>query len=149
MGKKTVPAALRKDLWQPMATISFPNPPQGREALHKLREYRKLHELSYPLEDFKSEKSEHALLEKKKRPRWLMNQKANSIADIAAVLQRQEDKEKAMQQSNGGEETSVEGVRISWRNILDAEYAESWPGGVVHDGLDYSRHTAPAPIREA
>jgi hypothetical protein len=36
-------------------------------------------------------------------------------------------------------------VEIKWSNILDAEYAESWPKTVVHDGMPISRHTAPPP----
>ncbi|KAI9823631.1 MAG: hypothetical protein M1832_002412 [Thelocarpon impressellum] len=91
LGKKTVPASLRKDLWQPMASISFPKPPQGLKAYTKLREYRRLHELSYPVEDFQSETNPHAVMPKKKRGRKLMDQKANSVADIAAVLKQQEE----------------------------------------------------------
>ncbi|KAI9833237.1 MAG: hypothetical protein M1826_000150 [Phylliscum demangeonii] len=193
VGKKTVPASLRKDLWQPLATITFPHPGRGLNVLHKLREYRKLHELSYPLEDFKGEKNPNGLLEWKKRGRWLMDQKANSIADIAAALTRQEEyataaaesaraaSEKArlaehdpaerlrahkqrqkrmqMRARRGTDVTKLDQntayasgpgtVMIRWRDILDAEFAEQWPASVVHDGLDYSRHTAPLPVREA
>lgn len=74
-----------------MATISFPYPPQGLHAFRKLREYRKLHELSYPLEDIRNEKNPGILVGKKKRGKILVNQKANSIADIAATLMKQEE----------------------------------------------------------
>ncbi|KAI9810295.1 MAG: hypothetical protein M1827_006345 [Pycnora praestabilis] len=89
LGKKTVPAALRKDLWQPLATITFPTCPQGLTAYHKLREYRKIHETAYPTDYVKDEKT-GGVMSKKKRGRKLMDQKANSIADIAAVLLAQD-----------------------------------------------------------
>lgn len=182
LGKQTVPTSLRKDIWQPLATILFPHPPRGLQAYHKLREYRKLHELEYPLDDFRAEGNKHDLMEKKKRGRKLMDQKANSIADIAAVLIRQDEVSKAVASAalvgaqNEAEETSgdsagrkeeqrnpprpkgssprvgeklkaigAEGVTIRWRNVLDAEYAESWPAGVLHDELEYTRHTADLP----
>lgn len=40
---------------------------------------------------------------------------------------------------------SLEGVKVQWANIHDAEYAESWPAPVVHDLLGLARHTAPDP----
>ncbi|KAI9783230.1 MAG: hypothetical protein M1839_004070 [Geoglossum umbratile] len=172
LGKKTVPAALRKDLWQPFATISFPSPFQGLKALHKLREYRKLHELSYPLELIRGK--DGRLLGKKARGKILMNQKANSVADIAAVLKGQEEElEKALKEKEslgvaGAKQpmpkrgilkkaqkleakiaelqnVEAEHVKIKWANILDAEFAEDWPDSVIHDGLAISRHTAPHP----
>ncbi|KAI9792649.1 MAG: hypothetical protein M1835_007710 [Candelina submexicana] len=173
LGKKTVPAALRKDLWQPLATISFPDPPQGLTAFRKLREYRKLHELSYPLDDIKDKNGK--LLGKKQRGKKLMDQKANSIADIAAVLQSREKGnvvgeagETAVKDASPRdklaivEEEAVETrrrigafrdehqrdkVKISWADILDAEYAETWPESVVHDGmrLEKGRTVAPVP----
>jgi len=102
-----------------------------------------------------------------------MNQKANSIADLAAVLLQQakppteeeisraerkvrNDGRPLAKRGLGRQATaealtvkgSVEGVRIRWSNILDAEYAETWPKEVVHDGLERHRYTAawpPAP----
>lgn len=102
-----------------------------------------------------------------------MNQKANSVADMAAVLLLQSKKpnEDELKKAERKVRTdgrplakrglgrqasaevytargSVEGVRIRWANILDAEYAETWPEQVVHDGLEKHRYTAawpPAP----
>ena len=103
-----------------------------------------------------------------------MDQKANSVADIAAVLKGQEGElEKALNQKEALgvkgikvptpkrgavrkaqqleakiqqlESVRKEPVRIRWANILDAEYAESWPESVIHDGLGSTRHTAPHP----
>ncbi|MCJ1358401.1 MAG: hypothetical protein MMC33_008401 [Icmadophila ericetorum] len=177
LGKKTVPASIRKDLWQPLALIEFPHPLLGLSAFRKLREYRRLHETQYPLEDItetEGPKKGH-LFPKKKRGFFLMDQKANSVADVAAVLLQAEKGPSEEQiaaakrrlRSDGrppakigvGAQTKsevlevvgkgVEGVRIRWANILDAEYAETWPAAVVHDTLAQSRYTAAFPVGPA
>jgi len=40
---------------------------------------------------------------------------------------------------------TLDGVRISWADILDAEYAASWPEAVQHYPMGLFRHTAPKP----
>lgn len=106
-----------------------------------------------------------------------MNQKANSVADLAAVLLQQErpptedaivnsekklkHKEKMRRQKGPAKvkgvpvlaqlmSGSVKGVRVRWADMLDAEFAQTWPAGVVHDELGKHRHTAafpsPAPV---
>lgn len=40
---------------------------------------------------------------------------------------------------------SLEGVKIQWADIQDAEYAESWPEPVVHELFGLARYTAPDP----
>lgn len=100
-----------------------------------------------------------------------MNQKANSVADLAAVLlqqevgptveqiQRSERRIKhvaQMKKQKGADKVKehpvwapvmggVEGVRVRWANVLDAEFAETWPAAVVHDALGKSRYTAAFP----
>ncbi|KAI9883570.1 MAG: hypothetical protein M1823_004668 [Watsoniomyces obsoletus] len=172
LGKKTIPAALRKDLWQPMATISFPHPPAGLLAFRKLREYRQLHELAYDVSTVTNKERPGTLLNKKKKGRVLMNQKANSIADMAAVLKQQAALGAATaaagadvgvaaverlgpEQANWGRRREpaigpegVKGVSIAWRDLYDAAFAESWPSDVVHDVLEYERHTAGLPASE-
>ena len=101
-----------------------------------------------------------------------MNQKANSVADLAAVLIQQArapDHERIarnerritaanrLKRSKGASQVrknplplnqiqgSVEGVQIRWANILDAEFAATWPAEVVHDSLEVSRYTAAWP----
>ena len=100
-----------------------------------------------------------------------MNQKANSVADLAAVLQQQErapteeeiERKKQrlryvekMRRQKGPTKVKgtpvlaealagVEGVRVRWANLLDAEFAETWPAAVVHDGLEKSRYIAAFP----
>ncbi|KAK4997834.1 hypothetical protein LTR66_002821 [Elasticomyces elasticus] len=92
-GKKTIPSHIRKDMWRPFLTVSFPHPAQGLAAYRKLREYRKLHEvmwdshnphLTYASSDPKKMPS------KKDRSKLIMDQKANTVADLAAVLQTHE-----------------------------------------------------------
>lgn len=46
------------------------------------------------------------------------------------------------------EEPGVEGVKVSWANLLDAAFAEQWPAAVVHDGLSRHRYTAAYPVME-
>lgn len=102
-----------------------------------------------------------------------MDQKANSIADLAAVLNLQKEgwseehvkskerqvkrvmtqkergkKKWSRRDPEGPPESGVEGVRVRWANLLDAEFAESWPEEVVHDALDRHRYTAALPIME-
>ncbi|KAL8916687.1 MAG: hypothetical protein Q9172_006191 [Xanthocarpia lactea] len=213
LGKKTVPSHLRKDLWQPFCLVSFPRPSQGLIAYRRLREFRRLHETSYPLSLIKQ--SNGNLHSTKKRGKILMDQKANSVADLAAVLLRAEDNllrigqvkreadgeteqtemdqetEKEMEkrreekrekrkkemrekrieakekrtewirrlQKAGKksfrrkdpqppEQGGVEGVKISWANLLDSEFAQQWPEAVVHDGLARHRYTAAFPLKE-
>ncbi|MCJ1437900.1 hypothetical protein MMC27_007287 [Xylographa pallens] len=172
LGKKTVPAALRKDLWHPLCLLEFPKSTQGLSVFRKLRELRRLHETSYPLSTVTQTKGIHKgqLIPKKKRGYVLMNQKANSVADMAAVLliQAKEPTEREVTLAKWRVQTagqplakrgkgrqasadaltirgSVEGVRIRWADILDAEYAETWPAEVVHDGLEKHRYTAAWP----
>ncbi|KLU84259.1 hypothetical protein MAPG_03304 [Magnaporthiopsis poae ATCC 64411] len=82
-GKKTKPAKLRKDYWKPMAIIKFQEGDGdiGRSVLQKLREFRRLHELSWGYQT-----DEFYAMSKKDRGKALNNQKPNTVADIAAVL---------------------------------------------------------------
>jgi len=106
-----------------------------------------------------------------------MNQRANSVADLAAVLlqgekgpskERIEYKEGSrrdwarvrMQKEKAGKEVpkrsphaaqeayGVEGVTVRWADILDAEFAETWPEQVVHHTLQRHRYTAAFPAYE-
>ena len=40
----------------------------------------------------------------------------------------------------------VEGVKVFWANVLDAEFAKTWPEKVVHGDLRVSRYTAAFPV---
>lgn len=157
--------------------VYFPSPHAGLAAFRKLREFRILHETSYPLDIITETegKWKGSLLPKKRRGKVLMDQKANSVADLAAVLQLQEigpseeritsaerrrrrvetlkkqkgeDKVRKAPVDVASEMGGVEGVKIRWANILDVEFAETWPEGVVHGGLEKSRYTAAFPAVE-
>lgn len=110
----------------------------------------------------------------KERGRVLMDQKANSVADLAAVLLQQEAGpgkerverserrrvrvEKLKKRKGEGKVKKapidvekefgkgVEGVMVFWANVLDAEFAKTWPQGVVHGDLRVSRYTAAFPV---
>ncbi|KAI9721161.1 MAG: hypothetical protein M1828_005268 [Chrysothrix sp. TS-e1954] len=82
LGKQTVPARIRKDFWKPLATVYFPVAHQGLKAYRELREFRKRHEHEWNPEDLPG-------TTRKQWGRALRDQKANSIADLAAVLIRQ------------------------------------------------------------
>jgi len=155
--------------------VYFPSHHAGLDAYRKLREFRRLHETSYDLEDITDKVGKYAgsLYPIKKRGRILMNQKANSIADLAAVLLQQEEgpsEEKLERQARrfkrveglkrqkgphkvkqdpvdvGKEMGGVEGVCVRWADMLDLEFAETWPEAVEHDELKKNRHTAAWPV---
>ncbi|KAI9646060.1 hypothetical protein NHQ30_005498 [Ciborinia camelliae] len=152
-GKKTRPAALRKDHWHPMAQITFPPgaSSSGLSAFQKLREYRKRHELSWdpssPLfkrvpspGETEAQKSKTHLTSKL-RARKINDQKANTVADMAAVLK---------DIRYGSERIGLEGigkegvVEVKWSNISDASYAGEgpsiWGDAVLHDVLPWDRN---------
>ena len=112
----------------------------------------------------------------KERGAVLMDQKANSVADLAAVLlqdekgpseERARHKERSKrywdlvnrQKVKAGKPRvrkhvnlslgpTVNQVRIRWADLMDAEYAEAWPQSVVHHSLERSRYTAAFPAYE-
>ena len=156
--------------------VYFPNPHAGLAAFRRLKEFRVLHETSYPEELIKETegKWKGSLLPKKRRGKVLMDQKANSVADLAAVLQLQElgpseerivnatmrrRRVETLKMQKGEDKVNeapldvtemggVDGVKVGWVNILDADFAETWPEGVVHGGLEKSRHTAAFPAAD-
>ena len=142
-----------------------------------LREFRVLHEKNYPLDIItqKGGKWKGSLIPKKKRGKVLMDQKANSVADLAAVLQLQEKgpsegrilnaerrrrRVETLKRQKGegkvqkgpidvaSEMGGITGVKVRWADILDAEYAETWPEAVIHGGLERNRYTAAFPAVE-
>lgn len=40
---------------------------------------------------------------------------------------------------------TMQGIRIEWADVQDAEFAETWPGAVVHDKMERVRNIAPIP----
>jgi hypothetical protein len=132
-----------------MATISFAPGAKsiGLSAFQKLREYKRLHELQW--DDSLMKDEEGKFIAKKKRGRQISNQKANSIADIAAVLgkigtaEREEIGLTGTVEETSGESEETEDltkVEVKWVNMLDAEFAETWSDNVVHDKLDWVKN---------
>lgn len=161
-GKKTRPAALRKDHWHPLAHITFPPgaSSSGLSAFQKLREYRRRHELSWdpssPLFKRVPEIGETELqksnthLPNKLRARKLNDQKANTVADMAAVLR---------EIRNGNKKIGLEGigpegvVEVRWSNLSDASYAGEgvsiWGDAVLHGTLPWDRNNRDVLMKKA
>ena len=223
-------------MWRPLATVTFPSGHQGLTAFRELREFRKRHEHEWTYHELGSWNKKEALQK-------VMDQKANSVADLAVVLERQaklaekhqleaaaeqEQIQKVVQKANArmdeitvqkqelksavmsGDEKakqkykairnekillrkaiaepmphfalagkyhalndkvplsqrgrtrtrkarvvprmSMHGLRIGWANLLDAEYAPTWPASVLHEELPKSdnrtRHSHVIPDSE-
>ncbi|CAK7274035.1 hypothetical protein SEPCBS119000_005962 [Sporothrix epigloea] len=127
-GKKTKPAKLRKDYWKPMALIQF-NEGEGvvgQSVFQKLREFRRLHELSwgYQREDFYA-------MDRKSLGAALNDQRSNSIADMAAVLSGAGQGNRIHVRGNGAEAKLAEAV-VFWANEQDRNIAEKWSKNVRH-----------------
>jgi len=79
---------------------------------------------------------------KAKWGRGICDQKANSVADIAAVLSRlnlkdaQEPKAKKGRRIGLIGEGTGEKVEVLWRDLKDAEFAETWSENVEHGLLE-------------
>jgi hypothetical protein len=43
---------------------------------------------------------------------------------------------------------SMDGVKVTWQNIMDAEFAPVWPAAVQHEWMGVTRHSAPKPEAE-
>jgi hypothetical protein len=43
----------------------------------------------------------------------------------------------------------MEGVKVQWANIMDAEFAKEWPGEVEHEPMGLTRHIAKKPEYKA
>ncbi|KAJ5587500.1 uncharacterized protein N7459_003265 [Penicillium hispanicum] len=123
-GKKTVPAEFRRDMWVPYYSVHFAEPRLGLRAYKLLREFSMQRQLAPPPEMITVTEEYLALkrprdpvgaeefdqankrrigqpMEKKERARVLMDQKATSVADIAAVLAIQEEAEQRGLFENG------------------------------------------------
>jgi hypothetical protein len=78
-------------------------------------------------------------LPKAQTGRRICDQKANSVADMAAVLSRLSLKEGQEEEGNKigliGEGTG-EKVEVLWRDLKDAEFAETWSENVEHGLLE-------------
>jgi hypothetical protein len=82
---------------------------------------------------------------KKIRGRKICDQKANSVADIAAVLGHLEAQEAAEEGKKGGIGLKGEGtgekVEVLWNDLNDAEFAETWSENVEHGVWRHHKNT--------
>ncbi|KAI1180191.1 hypothetical protein F4777DRAFT_364627 [Nemania sp. FL0916] len=85
-GKKFKPSKIRKDYWRPLALIQFDEGrgDVGRSVYQRLRECKTLHDYSW--DDSVLVGENRQTLTRRERGRKLNDQRANTIADIAAVL---------------------------------------------------------------
>ncbi|KAI0554253.1 transcriptional regulation of mitochondrial recombination-domain-containing protein [Xylaria curta] len=154
-GKKLRPAKLRKDYWRPMAMIQFPDGQGevGRSVYQRLRECKKLHEYSWDDSVLYGEGGQ--TLTVRQRGRRLNDQRANTIADMAAVLgglgkgnkivvtteksadearegQADESAAAAPIAVDDGGKTLLQAT-VWWADALDKNYAQKWTKNVKHE----------------
>lgn len=171
IAKKSKPAKLRRDLWQPMALIQFPSGAGvvGQNVFQKLREFRRRHELEW--DDsvlYKQEQKEYTdekqqlVRTRKERGKAIHDQRANSIADMAAVLagagqgsrlwinaEEKKQLEKGEEELRGKRWTNLGPKKhdddgrtmlceatVYWVDEADKNFAEKWSENVAHEVLE-------------
>lgn len=139
-----------------MAKIEFPkgSGSVGRTVFQKLRELKHLHEVAWdnhtlykqPLEYTEAENRSAAqraakgqefrvLRNKAQRAKALNAQKANSVADIAAVLAGAGPGNKIKETTKHGTDVLMS-VTVNWTDVQDMGYAELWSENVTHTLLE-------------
>ncbi|KAK0629739.1 transcriptional regulation of mitochondrial recombination-domain-containing protein [Bombardia bombarda] len=145
-GKKLIPAKVRKDYWRQMACVRF-SPglgDVGRGVFTKLREFRKRHELEWGPEH-SDETTRLLRMSKRERGEAINDQKANTIADIAAVLAgagkgskmfiegpKSKAAPAAAAAAKGKSETKLHRAMIFWADQRDRLNARAWSYNVTH-----------------
>ncbi|KAF2865170.1 transcriptional regulation of mitochondrial recombination-domain-containing protein [Massariosphaeria phaeospora] len=110
LGRHSKPPVLRPDEWVPHCVVRFKTSEQGHNAFRKLREFRKLHEVYWDKTN-----PEWKKLKLKQRMNRIMDQTANTSADLARVLQLQAD-QGVWQQGNLDEQQKIMDER--WPEVL-------------------------------
>ncbi|KAI1213015.1 transcriptional regulation of mitochondrial recombination-domain-containing protein [Annulohypoxylon truncatum] len=162
-GKKLKPSKFRKDYWQTLAMIGFPEGygAVGRSVYQLLRECKMLHQLSWDDDMFYTNDEDTGKRyprTKTTRGRKLNDMKTTTIADMAAVLgglgkgnkiwqpvtENPEELLNLAAEDENNLKTDEDGVKalvkakIWWLDDLDRNYAESWPSSVTHHRFDRS-----------
>lgn len=105
----------------------------GRSVFQKLREFRRLHELSWG-----HQAAELYRMDRKARGAALCDQRANSIADMAAVLagagqgNRVRPAQEKEEENKTNTAAAAAKATVFWANEADLNIAESWSANVVH-----------------
>ncbi|RYP17534.1 hypothetical protein DL765_004498 [Monosporascus sp. GIB2] len=163
-GKKLRPAKIRKDYWRPLAMIQFPAGygEVGRSVFQRLRECKSLHELAWDDDTLYGE--DGRTLTKHERGERLNDQKANTIADMAAVLggagKGNKMRLEAVDDDDAPEARELVDARagkpakaarasdlvggllkttVFWSNGLDKNFAAEWPANVTHATFEESQ----------
>lgn len=125
-----------------MASVEFPFSTIGLKTFKKLREFRKLHETAYPKELVQGKT-------KKEKKSILMDQKANSIADLAVSLEWEISQANKKAEETKETKSPAPAVRkgevvVRWHNIYDLHFAKDWPELVSHCPAERAvRYTVP------
>ncbi len=120
-GKNLVPAKIRRDLWAPMAMVEF-GPGMGdvgRSVLHKLREFKKRHELEWANRDDAETTNKLLHMTRHDRGKALNDQRANVVATVAAVLQ-------GVGKGNKMWKVDVEKLEVKGLNLRLQKAGKSW-----------------------
>ncbi|SPO02750.1 uncharacterized protein DNG_05425 [Cephalotrichum gorgonifer] len=149
VGKKSKPSKIRKDLWRQLAMVEFPagRGDVGQSVYAKLREFRRRHELEWDdsLYFEQTPKGGKRVLTRQERGKKVLEQKANAVADLAAVLAGSGKSNKVVE-GEGGELCEA---TIYWANAIDRHYATKWSPNVKHgllpDGVDWSAPVGSVP----
>ena len=102
----------------------------GRSVFQKLRELRRLHELGWGDEVFRT--SNGRVRTYRQRARAINDQKANAVADIAATLGGAGKGNRIWEEGPNGCK-SLCPVTVRWGNEFDHMHAKSWPSNVTHE----------------
>ncbi|KAI1661757.1 transcriptional regulation of mitochondrial recombination-domain-containing protein [Daldinia decipiens] len=155
-GKKLKPSKFRRDYWRPFAMIQFPEGlgNVGQNVYQRLRECKKLHELSWDNDMFYDKEGKP--LTKHERGSKINDQKTNTVADIAAVLGglgkgnliwmtvSQDPKilanleagdDKHLKKESDAVKARVK-AQVWWADDQDRHFAKSWPPNVTHHRFD-------------
>ncbi|KAF2015066.1 hypothetical protein BU24DRAFT_451960 [Aaosphaeria arxii CBS 175.79] len=114
IGKHSKPPSVRPDHWTALCRVGpFPTSRQGIGALKKLREFRKVHELSWDKTNPEWKRSTKKGLITK-----IMDQRANSVADLAKVLSMQEIQAESMEEKTANRKTLQEAyLKKKWAEL--------------------------------
>ncbi|KAK1637284.1 transcriptional regulation of mitochondrial recombination-domain-containing protein [Colletotrichum phormii] len=128
-GKKSKPAKLRRDYWEPMALIQLPAGAgaAGQSVFQKLREFRRMHELAWE-DDLLYREHRTELLKPKPIKPWGVKQKKNDAAavdDVKYSVAGEEDKDAASAPADGAKTTTTPEDLVSVRKIVRNRHERS------------------------